>query len=71
MSVKLSDIENTNTNNIITPERYVFWLDDLTVLYNNQNYIKFVPTSDMSRIEQLNALTRFCIYLLILLRRRF
>jgi hypothetical protein len=66
MSIKLSDIEDTKTNNIISPERYVFWLDDLKVLYKNENYIKFVPTNDMSRVEQLNAMTRFCIYLLIL-----
>lgn len=66
MSVKLSDIENTKTNNIITSERYVFWLDDLSVLYKDKNYIKFMPTTDMSRVEQLNALTRFSIYLLIL-----
>jgi hypothetical protein len=53
-------------DNIISPERYIFWLNDITRLYKNDQYIKFFPTSDMTRIEQFNALSRFCIYLLIL-----
>lgn len=51
----------------IDPERYVFWLDDITVLYKNNNYINFVPGSNMSRVEQLNAITRFFMYLIIIL----
>lgn len=54
-------------NNIVSPERYTFWLDDLTVLYKDKGYIKFIPTSEMTRVEQLNALTRFFIYLLMTL----
>jgi hypothetical protein len=56
----------SGNNDIITLERYVFWLDDVRVLYRGDNYMRFVPTSDMSRIEQLNALSRFCIILFIL-----
>lgn len=62
----MSDIESTNNNEIISPERYVFWLDDLRVLFKGGNYYRFIPTSDMSRVEQLNALSRFCIYLFVI-----
>ena len=44
-----------------------FWLEDITVLYKNNNYTKIIPTSNMSRNEQLNSITRFCIYYIILL----
>jgi Family of unknown function (DUF5762) len=60
------DIESTNNNDIISPDRYVFWLDDLRVLFKNGNYFRFIPTTDMSRVEQLNALSRFCIYLFLI-----
>lgn len=63
----MSDINNYNKTNTISPERYVFWMNDITVLYTNNNFIKFVPTSDMTRVEQLNALTRFFLYLLVIL----
>lgn len=67
MSNQLSGgIETTNNNEIISPDRYVFWLDDLRVLFKDGNYYRFVPTSDMSRVEQLNALSRFCIYLFLI-----
>lgn len=45
-------------------DRYVFWLDDITVLY--KDYAIFFPTNKMTRIEQLNALSRFFIYLLLI-----
>jgi hypothetical protein len=45
---------------------YVFWTTDPTILYKNEKYLEFVPTSKMTRIEQLNAVTRFCIYFFIL-----
>ena len=44
-----------------------FWLENPNVLFNNNNYIKFFPTSQMTRIEQLNAITRLCIYYIILI----
>jgi hypothetical protein len=47
--------------------RDIFWLDDPTVLYSNNNYIRFVPSPKMTRTEQLNALTRFSIYLTLLI----
>jgi len=44
-----------------------FWLEDPTILYKNNNYLKFFPTYEMSRIDQLNAITRLCLYYIILL----
>ena len=43
-----------------------FWLEDPTVLIRDGNYYQFVPSDKMSRIEQLNALSRFFIYFYIL-----
>lgn len=62
-----SDTYDDSNNNTISPERYIFWMNDITILFRDQNYTQFVPTSDMSRVEQLNAITRFFLYLLILL----
>lgn len=46
--------------------KYAFWLTKPKVLYDDQKYLEFIPTSAMSRVEQLNSLTRFCIYFLVL-----
>src|SRR5271166_3207557 len=68
---EITDAEQTTVNlfnnSVIAPQRYVFWMNDITVLFKNGGYLKFVPTSDMTRIEQLNAFTRFFIYLIVLL----
>lgn len=47
------------------PEK--FWLDDYKILYINDNYLKFFPDKNMTKIQQLNAITRFSIYLFVLL----
>lgn len=41
-----------------------FWLDDVTLLYNN--YLDFYPKYESSREEQLNAITRACLYFIII-----
>lgn len=46
--------------------KYKYWLSDPTILYSDDKYLEFIPTLNMSRIEQLNAITRFCIYFIIL-----
>ena len=56
-----------NDHNVISPDRYVFWMNDIRILYQNEGYIKFIPTNDMTRVEQLNAFTRFFIYLIIII----
>ena len=43
-----------------------FWLDDWKILFVNGNYYRFFPSRKMTKIEKLNAMTRFFIYLLIL-----
>lgn len=43
---------------------YIFWLNNPTILY--KKYLEFIPTSKMSRVKQLNALTRLLIYFIIL-----
>jgi hypothetical protein len=47
-------------------EKYKFWTSDPYVLINNKKYLEFLPKLNMTRAEQLNAITRFCIYTLIL-----
>lgn len=42
-----------------------FWFDDFTVLY--KDYVSFFPKENTTRIEQLNAIARFSIYLFILI----
>lgn len=44
-----------------------FWLDDPTELYKNDNYTKFFPKYEMTRNQQLNAITRFALYMIILI----
>lgn len=44
-----------------------FWLEDITVLINSDSFTKILPQSTMSRSEQLNTITRFCLYYIILL----
>lgn len=44
-----------------------FWLNNIKELYHNNNYLKFFPKYESSRIEQLNAITRLCIYFIILI----
>jgi len=43
-----------------------FWLDEPSILYSNSNFTTFIPEYDMSRNQQLNAMTRFGIYMAIL-----
>lgn len=44
----------------------VFWLNDPSVLFRNGNYYRIIPSSNMTKNEVLNALTRFFLYLLII-----
>lgn len=50
----------------VAQTRNVYWMNDLKILYENDNYIRFFPTKTMTRIEQLNALARFSVYLFII-----
>ena len=44
----------------------VFWLEKPKVLIDNYN--KFIPTKDMTIFEQMNSITLFCIYALLILK---
>lgn len=44
-----------------------FWMDDIKELIINNNYTKFFPKYEMTRAEQLNAITRLSIYFIILI----
>lgn len=49
----------------LTNYQQKFWLDNPSILY--KEYTKFVPTLEMTRAEQVNAITRFFIYLFIIM----
>lgn len=51
----------------MSSNKYKYWLDEPSVLYKESNYLNFIPTVTMTRVEQLNALARFCFYAIILL----
>lgn len=57
-------IKNNIKSNIIGDE---FWLDDPSILYRNGNYMEVIPTAEMTRTEQLNAITRVSIYVILIL----
>lgn len=44
-----------------------FWLDNFSVLYEDYNFLKFIPTPNMTKIEQLNAITRLMLYTIIIM----
>lgn len=52
-------------NNKIKQE--VFWYNDINVLFDKNNLIKFFPTNTQTLEEKTNAIMRFGIYLSILL----
>jgi hypothetical protein len=43
-----------------------FWLEDPGVLFRNGNYYRIIPSKNMTKIQVLNSLTRFFLYLGIL-----
>ena len=44
-----------------------FWINDLSVLYKKGNFVKIIPSTDMTKSEKLNAIARFCILMIIVL----
>jgi hypothetical protein len=45
----------------------LFWLNDPAIIINPNRFIEFIPSNNMTRVEQLNSLVRFCLYFSILL----
>lgn len=44
-----------------------FWITEPSIFIKDNNYLKFIPTKDMNAIGQLNSISLFFIYYLILL----
>lgn len=44
----------------------MFWLDNLEELYKNDNYLQFIPNDKQTKEQQLNAITRLCMYCILL-----
>ena len=44
-----------------------FWTENISVLILRDQFYKIIPTKEMTRNEQLNAITRLCIYVTILM----
>ena len=46
-----------------------FWLNDIKELYIKNQFIKFIPKCDgsMTKVEQINAITRLSLYLIVLI----
>jgi hypothetical protein len=45
-----------------TVEKDLFWSHNLNILFDKKRLIEFIPTSDMSQEEKLNALARLSVY---------
>lgn len=43
-----------------------FWLEDPLILVRDDEYVNFIPNSEMTRVQQLNAISRFFIYYYLL-----
>lgn len=43
------------------------WFSNINVLFNKEDILKIVPSYDMTNAEKINAITRFALYLSILL----
>jgi len=44
-----------------------FWLENPKILFDKEKYFKIIPTQTMTKNEQLNAISRFLLYVTILL----
>lgn len=60
-------IIRTIDENKLIIKNETFWLNDISELFKNKNYLKFFPRYGSTRDEQLNAFTRFFIYFIVLI----
>ena len=66
MSTSIENIQTFNKNN--TFRNYdQFWLNNPQILIDPKRFVEFYPSPLMTRVEQLNAIVRFCFYLSIVL----
>ncbi len=62
--------ENTCKNPLAlcsTSNKDDFWLDDPKQLYLNDNYLSFIPRYEMTKNQQSNAISRLCLYMILLI----
>ena len=45
----------------------IFWKNDISILFNDNNYINFIPQKDCSLNENLNRITRLAFYYFFIL----
>jgi len=50
-----------------TSNKDKFWLDDPKELYENGNYLLFIPKYEMTKNQQSNAISRLCFYMILLI----
>ena len=62
--ITTGSINNQIKSNVMSDK---FWAEDKSILFRSDRAIEFFPTADMSVPEKLNAITRFFIYLGIIL----
>lgn len=68
MSNQTTSYTNTCDNPLAlckTSNKEQFWLDDPSELY--KHYTNFMPKYEMTRNQQLNAVTRLCIFMIIII----
>lgn len=46
----------------LSVEEDPFWFDDISILYNKDRLIEFVPTTDMNAVDRLNSIARIALY---------
>jgi len=44
-----------------------FWTQNFSILFKNNNWLKFIPTNKMNNIEKLNSMARYFLYLGVIL----
>ncbi len=62
--------ENTCKNPLAlcsTSNKDKFWLDDPKELYTDDSYLVFIPRYEMTKNQQSNAISRLCLYMILLI----
>ena len=48
-------------------ENSIFWLYNIEILWKDDNYLRLLPSENMSKIEKFNAISRLLIYHIIII----
>ena len=66
-STSTNNKENTGNNNYKPTSGDLLWIDNWEILFQKSKLTEFIPNDTMTMNEKLNAVTRFSIYLSIIL----